>query len=156
MLPLNFVRNAKESMSVLEGKLKEISQAHQSERKCLASVHTQLSQGTSSQEGGGGGGGQSLRSQLLSLSSRQKRLLECFKKQKEISLKVGELLEREVKAKKTGQLQILNDARLVSLCLSVCLFVFYSSGILSKGQIILSNFNLSSQPSKTPHFMLTI
>ena len=81
-----------------------LSQAHQAERREIVAVHSQLSQSQESlsQDISEATGGQSLRTQLLSLSARQKKLLECFKKQKEISLKVCELVERDTKGKRTG------------------------------------------------------
>ena len=108
ILPVGFVKDASAQLHELEKKLKLVSEAHQAERKELVVHHSQLSQGRGFSQGTGGEGGasdetDSLRAKLVSLSARQKQLLQCFSKQKEITSKVAILAEREVKAKKTGQ-----------------------------------------------------
>ena len=128
---MGLVEEAKAKLPALEEKLKLVSQAHQAERKDLVAVHSQLSQGlgySQDDAGEGGGGGEasskteSLREKLVSLSVRQKKLLQCFSKQKEITSKVTKLAEREAKAKKTSQLL---KKRSVLLLLN---FIFSHSG----------------------------
>ena len=99
------MKEAKTKLSELEKKLKHVSEAHQTERKELVAVHTQLSQRRGFSQGNAEGGDEtdSLREKLMSLSARQKQLLLCFSKQKEIAFKVAQLAEREAKAMKTSQ-----------------------------------------------------
>ncbi len=105
---MGLVKDARTKLSELEKKLKLVSEAHQAERKELVVAHCQLSQqgwGCSqdySAEGGGEDETDSLRAKLVSLSARQKQLLRCFSRQKEIASKVTVLAEREAKTKKTS------------------------------------------------------
>ncbi len=93
----------------MEIHLKAIGESHQAERKKLVGIHAQLSQGMASQapasQDGLAEGSETLRSQLISLSARQKELLQCLRKQKGISNKLGMLVEREVNSRKMGQLE---------------------------------------------------
>ena len=102
---MGFVPEVRAKLPPLEEKLKSVSQAHQTERKELVAAHSQLSQGSQDPQEGGGASSETdnLRSKLVSLSARQKQLLQCFSMQKEITLKVAKLAEREAKAKKTSQ-----------------------------------------------------
>lgn len=96
--------SVKEAASDIERQLREVSEAHQAERKELTQMHSRLSlsQGTCSQEEASGESG-SLRAQLVSLSTRHRQLLECFKKQREIGGRVRELIERESKGRRTSE-----------------------------------------------------
>lgn len=120
------MKSAKDSVTKMEGKLKCVSVAHQSEKKCLVTV---LSQGGSQV---GGGKSESLRLQLVSLSARQKQLLQCFIKQKEISGKLAKLAQRE----KTGQF-----AQKTQSVIKFCTFplVVKSSGSCNASTVILPN-----------------
>ena len=66
----------------IETSLKEISTANQAERRRLASAHSSLSQQSSSDSCAESS--QHLRRQLTSLATRQKTLLQCFRRQKEV------------------------------------------------------------------------
>ena len=88
-------------MSRIEARLKSVSEAHQSEKRDLVALHTKLSQGHSQE---GDEMGSSLKSRLMSLSTRQKQLLQCFVKQKEMSRQLAKLVERETGTKRTGNL----------------------------------------------------
>ena len=71
--------------SELESSLKEISTANQMERKRLASAHSTLCRQSQQSRGGERGSNDSLRRQLMSLASRQKTLLQCFKTQRDVA-----------------------------------------------------------------------
>lgn len=110
------------TVSEVERKLRVVSETHQAERKKLEVAYARLSQGSSSREGvAAKENSESLRTQLVSLSARQKQLLQCFKKQKEISSKLGKLVERETKAKKIGVVNFLTTKNSVnySICFSL-------------------------------------
>lgn len=84
------LEETKKKVLVIEVNLKAISSANQSERKRLAGVHSTLSQHTNSQQDFVEGS-QSLRQELLTLAGKQKQLLDCFTKQKEIGNQVRKL-----------------------------------------------------------------
>ena len=94
----------RDSIVKAEERLKSISEAHQSEKKDLVALHARLSSMTDQGEKT-----RSLKSRLISLSARQKHLLQCFVKQKEISSKFAQLVDRESKAKRTGWLRIVTS-----------------------------------------------
>ena len=98
IFPSDLVRCARNEVFEIERKLKAIGKAHQAERKRLVVAHASLSQG----EDLAVKESHSLRSQLVSLSTRQKQLLQCFVKQKKISSKLGELEKQEMSARKAG------------------------------------------------------
>lgn len=104
ILPSNFIKSVRDSIGKAEERLKSISEAHQSEKKDLVALHARLSslvdQGEKTRL---------LKSQLISLSARQKHLLQCFVKQKEISNKFVRLMDRETKAKRTGWLRMMTS-----------------------------------------------
>lgn len=91
-LSSNFVKKAQTKVSDLEKKLKLISEANRAERESLSEVHASLSQG---EQGLSGESQQLLMSRLVSLSARQKSLLQCFAKQKEIVGRLEELIKQE-------------------------------------------------------------
>lgn len=109
IFPANFIKNARDTMSGIEGQLKLVSEAHQLEKKDLVMLHTRLSQRHSQEGGGAVGETGSLKSRLVSLSARQKQLLQCFMKQKEISRQLAKLVEREISTKRTGQHVIVTE-----------------------------------------------
>lgn len=82
----------------IESSLRDISAAHQAERKRLASAHSSLSQQQSQSSQTGtvviGESSESLRRQLTSLANRQKTLLQCFKTQRDVAEKLEELSQR--------------------------------------------------------------
>lgn len=92
------MKTAENKLAEIEGKLKGLGEVHQAERKKLVAVHVDLSQGSSPIQDAS----QSLRSQLVSLAVKQKQLLQCFVKQKEIARKLGELEKRRMNARKKG------------------------------------------------------
>ena len=73
--------------------LKAISVANQAERKKLASEHSNLSQSQSQVEMMEHG--QSIRQQLLNLANRQKKLLQCFRTEKEVNKKLNTLCQQQ-------------------------------------------------------------
>lgn len=90
----------------LESSMKEISIANQRERKRLAIKHSSLSQQSHSQHSVTTSDcvierNESLRRQLMSLASKQKTLLQCFKTQKDL---VGKL-ERETNLQAQGRIE---------------------------------------------------
>lgn len=86
------VSEAKKNATVLEENLKAANLSNQAERKKLAAAHSSLLSQCLSQEELSQGS-QPLKAQLLQLATRQKQLLECFKKQKEINLMLTKLEE---------------------------------------------------------------
>ena len=86
------VSEAKKKATILEENLKAANLSNQAERKRLAAAHSSLLSQCLSQEELSQGS-QPLKAQLLQLATRQKQLLECFKKQKEINLMLTKLEE---------------------------------------------------------------
>lgn len=86
------VSEAKKKATILEENLKAANFSNQAERKRLAAAHSSLLSQCLSQEELSQGS-QPLKAQLLQLAMRQKQLLECFKKQKEINLMLTKLEE---------------------------------------------------------------
>lgn len=94
------VSEAKKKATLLEDNLKAANLSNQAERKRLAAAHSSLlSQHLSQEELNQGS--QPLKAQLLQLATRQKQLLECFKKQKEMNLMLTKL-EETTKTVSTG------------------------------------------------------
>ena len=87
------VDEAKKKAQLLEENLKTTNLNNQAERKKLAAAHSDLLSQCNSQEELSQGS-LSLRAQLLQLAGRQKELLECFKKQKEIKKLLSDLEEK--------------------------------------------------------------
>ena len=87
------VDSLRERAADLDRQLKAISLANQNARKKLAAAHASLSQGHSQQEIAEES--QSLHRQLLSLAAKQKQLLQCCVKQKEIASKLSRLHEKQ-------------------------------------------------------------
>ena len=96
------LRKLRDKAAEIECSLKAISAANQAERKRLATAHhTSLTQQSQSQLDVSAeavtvmeGDSQSIRQQLLSLATRQKRLLQCFRTQKEVTERLGRLSEQ--------------------------------------------------------------
>ncbi len=101
------VQNARQKLSELQDKLKEVSKCHQLERKNLSSTHLRLSQDQDL------AGKEKLKAQVMSLSSRHKTLLNLFTIQKDIGVRVVEL-EKQV-ARDKGK----NNGKEVFLSVSV-------------------------------------
>ena len=94
------VSGAKKKATVLEENLKVANLNNQTERKRLAAAHNSLLSQCLSQEELSQGS-LPLKAQLLQLATRQKQLLECFKKQKEINLMLTKF-EEAIQAVSTG------------------------------------------------------
>ena len=87
------VDSLRERAADLDQQLKAISLTNQNARKTLAAAHASLSRGHSQQEIAKES--QSLHRQLLSLAAKQKQLLQCCVKQKEIASKLSTLCEKQ-------------------------------------------------------------
>ena len=90
ILPPNYSIGAKEKLFELQRQLKLVSESHQAEKKALALTYRNLSQ----DHGLAGREGKPLRSQLVQLAERYKRLLQLFAVQKDIGTKLERLEER--------------------------------------------------------------
>ena len=75
----------------IETHLKAIGLSNQTERKRLAAAHATLSKEHSQEEVTKGS--QSIRLQLINLASKQKQLLQCFVKQKEITSQLSKMVQ---------------------------------------------------------------
>ena len=103
------VDSLRERAADLDRQLKAISLANQNARKKLAAAHASLSHGHSQQEIAEES--QSLHRQLLSLAAKQKQLLQCCVKQKEIASKLSTLHEKQNRQQPTDPSSVKSTTR---------------------------------------------
>ena len=84
------VNDARKKALQLENNLKAANLSNQAQRKKLSAAHSDLLSQCNSQEELSQGA-QPLKTQLLQLATKQKQLLECFKRQKEINAALSKL-----------------------------------------------------------------